>query len=90
MIKHLAEFEVDKPCIYPMEGVEGSEIAIDLQNPDRETSILMVVESDGAGTLFSQVNKKETYKSFKDAERLTHYLKEIRKSSVKAEDTESY
>ena len=82
VIECLSEFEKEEPHICPLEGVEGGEIIIDLQNPDRETSILMVVESNGSGVLFFQVNHNEVHKRIDDAENLPILLKKIRNSDA--------
>ena len=85
IIQRLSEFEEEKPYIYPMEGregIKGGEIFIDLQNPDREISIVMVVESNGAGILFFQENREEAYKCIDDAEDLIYHLKEVRKNTA--------
>ena len=74
MIKSLSQFVEEQPDIYPM---EGGGIVIDLENPDMDNSILMVVERDGSGTLFYQLEDGDDYKSVDDAEDLPNLLRAI-------------
>ena len=78
VLKRLSGFEKPQPDVYPMRGVEGSDVVIDLQNPDKETSVVMVIENDGTSVLYFQENKKETYKLFTNEEEMLDHLKEIR------------
>ena len=84
VIQCLSEFEEEQPDIYPMEGVEGGDIIIDLHSLDIENSIFMLVESSGSGVLFLQVDQKQEYERIDNAENLPALLKRIRRSTVRA------
>ena len=89
VIKCLSEFEGKQPDIYPMQGIKGGDIVIDLYNYDREDRVLMIVESNGSGVLHFYKNGEGEYERIPDAENLPEVLKKIRESSVKTGRFES-
>ncbi len=71
----------EQPDIYPM---EGSGIVIDLRSPGRSTSVLMVVERDGAGVLFYRASGKKGRVRVDDAAELPNLLKKLGLSTAEA------
>ncbi len=74
VLRGVSGFVEEQPDIYPM---EGGGIVIDLRSPDRQSSVLMVVECDGAGVLFYRASGKKGRARVDDAADVPHLLKAL-------------
>ena len=81
VLRGVSGFVEEQPDIYPM---EGGGIVIDLRSPDLESSVLMVVESDGAGALFYRASGKKGRARVDDATDLPNLLRALGLPTVKA------
>ena len=81
VLRGISGFVEEQPDIYPM---EGGGIVIDLRSPDRQSSVLMVVECDGAGVLFYRASGKKGRARVDDAADVPNLLKALGLSTAKA------
>ena len=84
VLRGISGFVEEQPDIYPM---EGGGIVIDLRSPDLQSSVLMVVESDGAGVLFYRASGKKGRARVDDAADLPNLIGALGLSTVKATES---
>ena len=81
VLRGISGFVEEPPDIYPM---EGGGIVIDLRSPDLQTSVLMVVERDGAGVLFYRASGKKGRARVDDAADVPNLLRALGLSTEKS------
>ncbi len=81
VLRAVSGFVEEPPDIYPM---EAGGIVIDLRGPDSPSSVLMVVESGGAGAMFYRASGKKGRARVDDAACLPDLLKALGLSTTKA------
>ena len=67
VLRGISGFVKEQPDVYPM---DGGGIVIDLRKPGIESSVLMVIEHDGAGALFYRTRGKKGRVRVENAEAL--------------------